>query len=78
MTVRIVNAESAEMVAIAALGIEEGRLYIDGTVMGAWPSRMFLEPGDVKSMVGMILRKPSVIGYALKVLLTPGASGKAA
>ncbi len=41
------------------------KIAINGIMMGAWPSDMFVGAEDVWNMVGLVLKSPSVIGYFL-------------
>ena len=69
-SVNIVNDAGAVNMEMSKIDRDGGRLVIEGRLMGAWPSKMYVGPQDVRTMVGLVL-KPAIIGYifSLPVLL---------
>jgi hypothetical protein len=64
--VQIRNDEGTSVVmAMSGMRRSGDQLVISGTLMGAWPSDMVVQPPDVARLVGLVLRSPSVIGYVL-------------
>lgn len=58
---------------IANIDVVKGQMVIGGK-FGVWDAKIYVEPQEVRQMIGMLLKR-SVIGYVLKL---PFARPKAA
>jgi hypothetical protein len=65
--VNVVNDKGNTVMAMNSMKRAGDKITINGIMMGAWPSDMFVGPEDVWNMVGMVLRSPSVITYFLSL-----------
>jgi len=66
-SVNIVNDKGGNVMAMNSMKREGDRIVINGILMGAWPSDMFVGAEDVSHLVGMIFKSPSVIFYVLSL-----------
>lgn len=58
----VINAEGAPMMTMQRMGREGDRMVIEGSLMGAWASVMYMEPEEMWPMIKLLL-KWQVIGY---------------
>jgi hypothetical protein len=60
--VHIISDQGAEMMTLEKFGRDGDRMTVQGSLMGAWSSTMFVDPADVFPMIGLLLNW-EVIGY---------------
>jgi hypothetical protein len=65
--VHLVNAAGASMMTVNGIELDGNRIVIDGSVFGAIPIKTYLSRKDTLRMVGMIFKKPAIIGYVLSL-----------
>lgn len=63
---RVLNETGSTVMAVNTIHREGDRLVINGTLMGAWPSDMYVEPEDVARLIGRVLSWP-IIGLVLSL-----------
>lgn len=64
--VHIVSDQGAEMMTLEKFGRDGDRMIVQGSLMGAWSSTMFVDPADVLPMIGLLLNW-QIIGYMLSL-----------
>ncbi|MEL7589769.1 MAG: hypothetical protein AAGU17_00535 [Anaerolineaceae bacterium] len=65
--VRVVNDKGVTMMAMNSLKRDGDKLTINGILMGAWPTDMFVDPENVARLIKLILKSPSIILYVLSL-----------
>ena len=64
-TVLITNEKGGTLMSMNSIKRQGDKIAVNGILMGAWPSDMFVGPEDVSRFIGMLFKSPSVIGYVL-------------
>lgn len=64
----IISDLGADMMTLESIGREGDRMTVQGALMGAWSTTMYVGPEDAWKLVRMIL-KPAVLGYMLSLPL---------
>jgi hypothetical protein len=64
--VEIVSEQGSVMMSLEEFGREGNRMTVQGSVMGAWSTRMYVSPQDAWKLFGLLLRW-QVIGYILSL-----------
>jgi hypothetical protein len=54
------------MLGLLSIGREGDKMMVGGSLMGAWPTKFYMEPEDVVTAVGIMLNR-QVIGYVLSL-----------
>jgi len=65
--IHVVNDKGATMMAMNSLKRDGDQLNINGILMGAWPTDMFVDPENVAKLIKLIFKTPSVILYVLSL-----------
>jgi len=60
--VHIVSEQGAAMMTLESFGREGDLMTVQGALMGAWSTKMYVYPDEVLRMIGMLFRW-EVIGY---------------
>lgn len=47
----VVSADGAQLLTVNTVGVKDGRLCINGALMGAWPTDMFMDVEGVKAVI---------------------------
>lgn len=63
----IVNEGGVTVMALNSMGREGDRIVIEGRMMGAWPSQMYISPEDAWRMVGIMIKNRAIIGYVFSL-----------
>ncbi len=63
-TIKMVSDMDTTMMEVERVDRVGDRLMVTGTMMGSFPTEIFLEPGDLLAMAGMHLR-PSPLSFVL-------------
>lgn len=63
---RVLNEAGTTVMALNNIRREGDRLVINGTLMGAWPSDMYVEAKDIVRTIGRLLSWP-VIGLVVSL-----------
>lgn len=63
----IVNEAGATVMDVNSMGREGDKIVIEGRMMGAWPSQMYVSPEDAWRMVGMMIKNRAIIFYAFSL-----------
>ena len=74
--VHIVSEQGAAMMTLEGFGREGDLMTVQGALMGAWSTKMYVYPQEVLRMIGMLFRW-QVIGYmfSLPFILLKGKKG---
>ena len=64
--VSIVAENGSTMMLMERFGREGDRMTVQGSLMGAWSTKMYIEPEDVPHMLGMLINGP-VIAFILSL-----------
>ena len=75
--VHIVSDQGAAMMTLESIGRDGDRMTVQGALMGAWSTRMYVNPQDAWNLIGLLF-KWQVIGYiiSLPFLLMKKRNGK--
>lgn len=65
ITVR--NDAGAVVMTMSNLGVEDDRLFIEGALMGAWPSKMYVDTASIPVAIQMVLSHPELLGFVKKL-----------
>lgn len=65
-TVKVVNEMDDEVMSIEDLGVEGDRVYVYGSLMGAWKSKMYIDIDGLLTAVQLVLNRPELIGYVAR------------
>lgn len=64
----IVRSDNGSVVmSMSDLGIEGDKLYIEGALMGAWPSKMYVDTESIPVAIQMVLSHPELLGFVKKL-----------
>lgn len=64
----IVRSDNGSVVmSMSDLGVENDKLYIEGALMGAWPSKMYLDTESIPVAIQMVLSHPELLGFVKKL-----------
>lgn len=64
----IVRSDNGSVVmSMSDLGIEGDKLYIEGALMGAWPSKMYVDTESIPVAIQMVLLHPELLGFVKKL-----------
>ena len=64
----IVRSDNGSVVmSMSNLGVEGDRLYIEGALMGAWPSKMYVDTASIPVAIQMVLSHPELLGFVKKL-----------
>jgi len=72
----VIRSDNGSVVmSMSNLGVEGDRLYIEGALMGAWPSKMYVDTASIPVAIQMVLSHPELLGFVKKLpeLLADGA-----
>jgi len=61
----IVNDQGATVIAMNSMKRTGDKIAINGVLMGAWPSDMYVGPEDIWKLICLIIKSPGVIFYVL-------------
>lgn len=64
--VHIINNKGASMLTMHRIGREGDKITIEGSLMGAWPSTMYMNPEEIFPLIKLALNW-SVFGYFLSL-----------
>ncbi len=64
---RIVSETGATMMALERLGREGDRIVIQGRMVGAFSTKMYMNLDDVLRMGGMMIKNRQLIGYIISL-----------
>lgn len=65
-SVHIISDTGADMMTLENFGRDGDMMTVQGALMGAWSTKMFIKPEDIPHMFGLLLNGP-VIGYMLSI-----------
>ena len=65
--VRVVSEEGRDAMVLESLGVEGDRVMVYGKLMGAWPSKMYIDVESMANAIQMALNTPELLGFALRV-----------
>lgn len=65
--ISVVNDMDDEVMSVIDLGVEDGRVFVYGRLMGSWESKMYISPEGVASAIQLALRHPELLGFAAKL-----------
>ena len=60
----IINEKGASMMTMHRIGREGDQMTVEGSLMGAWTSTMYVNPEEIGKMIRLLLTW-TVIGYML-------------
>lgn len=64
----IVRSDNGSVVmSMSDLGVEGDRLYIEGALMGAWPSKMYVDTESIPVAIQMVLTHPELLGFVKRL-----------
>lgn len=64
----IVRSDNGSVVmSMSNLGVEGDRLYIEGALMGAWPSKMYVDTASIPVAIQMVLSHPELLGFVKRL-----------
>jgi hypothetical protein len=63
-SVRILNDEGSVVMSIESIKREGNKLVIDGRLMGAWKSKMYITPDTILKLLKLLIN-PSLLFYIL-------------
>lgn len=63
----IVSDKGTTMLALESMGRDGDRLIFVGRMMGAWSSKMYMDPEDAWRLGGMMLKNRQLIGYIISL-----------
>lgn len=64
-TISVTNDKGGILMSMNSIKRKGDKIAVNGILMGAWPSDMFVGPEDVVRFIGMLFKSPSVIWYVL-------------
>ena len=64
--VRILSESGSTMMALEALGRDGDRLVIQGSMVGSWPCKMYINLEDVLGMIRLMINR-EVISYIVSL-----------
>ncbi len=64
--VHIISDTGADMMTLENFGRDGDMMTVQGALMGAWSTKMFIKPEDIPNMIGLLFNGP-VIGYMLSI-----------
>jgi hypothetical protein len=64
-TVLVTNEKGGTLMSMNSIKRKGDRIAVNGILMGAWPSDMFVGPEDVSRFIGKLFKSPSVIWYVI-------------
>lgn len=64
----IVRSDNGSVVmSMSDLGVEGDRVYIEGALMGAWPSKMYVDTESIPVALQMVFSHPELLGFAKRL-----------
>lgn len=64
----VIRADNGSVVmSMSNLGVEGDRLYIEGALMGAWPSKMYVDTASIPVAIQMALSHPELLGFVKRL-----------
>lgn len=63
--IRIVNEKGMTTMEINGFGRHGDDIVIEGKLMGAWPSEMYMNPEETWRMLGMLLKNFALVMYVI-------------
>lgn len=64
----IIRAENGSVVmSMSDLGVDGDRLYVEGALMGAWPSKMYVDTASIPVAIQMVLTHPELLGFVKRL-----------
>ena len=64
----VVRSDNGSVVmSMSNLGVEGDRLYIEGALMGAWPSKMYVDTASIPVAIQMVLSHPELLGFVKRL-----------
>lgn len=64
----IVRSDNGSVVmSMSDLGVEGDRIYIEGALMGAWPSKMYVDTESIPVALQMVFSHPELLGFAKRL-----------
>ena len=64
MDAKVISDKGQPMMVVSKMGRKGGTIEITGQLMGAWPSKMYITPGEFGKMLLMALR-PGILLFIL-------------
>lgn len=64
--VRIVSEEGGDMMTLESFGREGNRISVQGALMGAWSTKMYISPQDAVKLLGLMLNW-RLVGYFISL-----------
>ena len=61
--VRILSEEGGEMITLEAFGTEGNKITVQGALMGAWSTKMYIYPKDALKLLGFIFNLKLIVYF---------------
>ena len=67
-TCKIVSEDGSTMISLNSVRVEGNRLVVNGALMGAWETDMYMDVDSIKAAVGLV-DIPEIAQYIIKNVL---------